>query len=231
MTMRCQEISRAGDGDESNVQLVLGPPSGAPPDLLAPGVPPAASPNRSRHEPGCRGALKYHRPPGDWRPRSWCFFCLRSLGLGCTPTGSRLAGRVLRRPCFGIAARKGVVCPYGPWDRADWNHCQPTSVKIIMAENPLRATVTAEGPSNLGDIFEAGNPLIESMTSAADSLFRATPMPVRLLEAFVRGPNGRTQMVAEGRAKRPRVAMRRVVAKSARQHHCKVGSDGNSIRA
>jgi hypothetical protein len=74
------------------------------------------------------------------------------------------------------------------------------------------------------------------MTSAADSLFRATPMPVRLLEAFARGlfargPNGRTQMVAEGRAKRPRVAMRRVVAKSARQHHCKVGSDGNSIRA
>jgi hypothetical protein len=104
---------------------------------------------------------------------------LHAYGLAVDLYG--LAGRVLRRPCFGIAARKGVVCPYGPWDRADWNHCQPTSVKIIMAENPLRATVTAEGPSNLGDIFEAGNPLIESMTSAADSLFRATPMPVRFV--------------------------------------------------
>jgi hypothetical protein len=129
--------------------------------------------------------------------------------------------------------RNGVVCPYGPWDRAEWNHCQPTSVKIIMAENPLRETVTAEGPSDLGDMFEAGNPLIESMVSAADSLFRATPMPVRLLEAFARGPNERTQMVVEGRAKRPRVAMRRVVGKSARHSKVTVKSNrnGNSIRA
>jgi hypothetical protein len=106
-------------------------------------------------------------------------------------------------------------------------------VKIIMAENPLRETVTAEGPSDLGDMFEAGNPLIESMASAADSLLRATPMPVRLLEAFARGPNERTQMVAEGRAKRPRVAMRRVVAKTARHSKVTVKSNrnGNSIRA
>jgi hypothetical protein len=28
----------------------------------------------------------------------------------------------------------------------EWNHCQPTWVKITLAENPLRETVTADGP-------------------------------------------------------------------------------------
>ena len=56
-----------------------------------------------------------------------------------------------------------------------------------MLTNPLRETVTAEGPSDLRDMFEAGNPLIESMASAADSLFRATPA-----RAFVRSLRQRT---------------------------------------
>jgi hypothetical protein len=82
-----------------------------------------------------------------------------------------------------IAAKNGVVCPYGPRDRAEWNHCQPTSVKMIVAENPLRETVTSAGPYDLDSMFEAGNALIEDMASAADSLWRAAPTPVRALEA------------------------------------------------
>jgi hypothetical protein len=37
-----------------------------------------------------------------------------------------------------IAAKHGILCPYGPRNPAEWNHCQPTRVKIILAENPLR---------------------------------------------------------------------------------------------
>src|SRR4029078_12421017 len=48
------------------------------------------------------------------------------------------------------AARNGVVCPYGPRDRAEWNHCQPTSVKIILAANPLRETLRADPAARCG---------------------------------------------------------------------------------
>src|SRR5262249_51473189 len=77
-----------------------------------------------------------------------------------------------------IAAKNGVVCPYGPRDHAEWNHCQPTSVKVISAQNPLRETVSSAGPFDLESMFEAGNPMIEDMASAADSLSRAAPTPV-----------------------------------------------------
>jgi hypothetical protein len=62
-----------------------------------------------------------------------------------------------------ISGRARVVCPYGPRDRAEWNHCQPTSVKIILAENPLRETVSSAGPLDLESMFEAGNSMIEDI--------------------------------------------------------------------
>ena len=68
---------------------------------------------------------------------------------------------------YEIAARHGVVCPYGSHHQAEWNHCQPTSLKIILAGNPLRDTVTAEGPRNLESMFVVGNMLIANPTSIA----------------------------------------------------------------
>jgi hypothetical protein len=35
-------------------------------------------------------------------------------------------------------------------------------MKVIMAQNPLRDTVTAEGPVNLDSMFEAGTALIDA---------------------------------------------------------------------
>jgi hypothetical protein len=70
---------------------------------------------------------------------------------------------------YEIAARHGVVCPYGSHHQAEWNHCQPTSLKIILADNPLRDTVTAEGPLSLESMFEAGNTLIANPPSVADA--------------------------------------------------------------
>lgn len=70
---------------------------------------------------------------------------------------------------YEIAARHGVVCPYGSHHQAEWNHCQPTSLKIILADNPLRDTVTAEGPLSLESMFEAGNTLIANPPSTADA--------------------------------------------------------------
>ena len=58
---------------------------------------------------------------------------------------------------------------------------------IVVADNPLRETVTADGPSDLGRMFEAGNHIIESMASAAEAVFTSEPIGVRLLEAAATG--------------------------------------------
>ena len=109
----------------------------------------------------------------------------------------------------------GVVCPYGPRDHAEWNHCQPTSVKIISAQNPLRETVNSAGPFDLESMFEAGNPMIEDMASAADSLSRAAPTPVHALEANASGLTPIRHLAASRKTKRNwSAAMRRAAAKS-----------------
>ena len=63
----------------------------------------------------------------------------------------------------------------------------PSAPLIVVADNPLRETVTADGPSDLGSMFEAGNHIIESMASAAEAVFTFEPIRVRLLEAAANG--------------------------------------------
>jgi hypothetical protein len=43
-------------------------------------------------------------------------------------------------------------------------------VRIVLPENPLRVTVTASGPIDLGNMFEAGDSLIESRESVAEGM-------------------------------------------------------------
>ena len=63
--------------------------------------------------------------------------------------------------------------------------------------------------------FEAGNPIIEDMASAADSLSRATPTPVRALEANADGLKPIRHLAASRNTKRNSpAATRRVAAKS-----------------
>ena len=68
-----------------------------------------------------------------------------------------------------IAARHGVICPYGPYNLMEWNHCQPTWVKIILPDNPLRDTVTADGPISLEGMFEVGYSLIAASGTVSAS--------------------------------------------------------------
>jgi hypothetical protein len=155
------------------------------------------------------------------------FNSLHTYGLAVDMRGIGSPGSPEAQLWHRIAAKNGVVCPYGPRDRAEWNHCQPTSVKIILAQNPLRETVTSAGPLDVASMFEAGNPLIVDVASAADSLSRAAPTPVRALEAAAKEPEPTTPVAAHQQtdrdteraaAKRARHAkLERVAAKSARQ--------------
>ena len=143
------------------------------------------------------GVFSAYRPPafgvGGFSDK---FNSLHTYGLAVDMQGIGRPGSSEAQLWHETAARNGVVCPYGPRDRAEWNHCQPTSLKIILAANPLRETVRAEGPFDLESMFEAGNTIIEDMASAAESLTKAAPTPVRALEANATGRVPMPQVMA-----------------------------------
>src|SRR5262249_55122000 len=186
----------------------------------------------------CASIFSAYRPPafgiGGFHDK---FNSLHTYGLAVDMRGIGSPGSPEARLWHEIAARNGVVCPHGPRDRAEWNHCQPTSLKMIVARNPPRDTVTAAGPLDLESMSEAGNMVIESMASAADSPSRAAPTPVRALEAAhggtpksevaasrrvaleaAHGGTPKSEVVASRRVMRPsRSASRHLAAKPARQ--------------
>jgi hypothetical protein len=129
------------------------------------------------------------------------FNSLHTYGLAVDMRGIGAPGSTEAELWHRIAAKNGVVCPYGPRDHAEWNHCQPTSVKMIVAENPLRETVTPAGPNHLESMFEAGNAMIQDMASAADSLSRAAPTPVHALEASAKDVDAVVRVAASPRTK------------------------------
>lgn len=109
------------------------------------------------------GIFSAYRPPafgvGGFSDK---FNSLHSYGLAVDMTGIGGAGSGDAKTWYEIAARHGVVCPYGVENRVEWNHCQPTWLKIIRTENPLRETVTAKGPVDLESMFEAGSAIIDN---------------------------------------------------------------------
>ena len=107
------------------------------------------------------GIFSAYRPPafgvGGFVDK---FHSLHTYGLAVDMAGIGTPGTPAALLWHEIAARHGVICPYGPHNPAEWNHCQPTWVKVILAESPLRETVTAEGPISLEGMFEIGYSLI-----------------------------------------------------------------------
>jgi hypothetical protein len=170
------------------------------------------------------GVFSAYRPPafgvGGFSDK---FNSLHTYGLAVDMRGIGNPGSPEAQLWHQIAAKNGVVCPYGPRDHAEWNHCQPTSVKIISAQNPLRETVNSAGPFDLESMFEAGNPVIEDMASAADSLSGAAPTPVRALEATANSLKPIRHLAASRRTKRnASAATQRLAAKS--EPHAKPNS-------
>jgi hypothetical protein len=107
------------------------------------------------------GIFSAYRPPafgiGGFVDR---FNSLHTYGLAVDLHGIGRPGTPDAQLWHYISAKHGVLCPYGVHSTAEWNHCQPTRIKIIPAENPLRETVTATGPISLEGMFEAGNAMI-----------------------------------------------------------------------
>jgi hypothetical protein len=123
------------------------------------------------------GIFSAYRPPafgvGGFSDK---FNSLHAYGLAVDLAGIGGPGSAEAQRWHEIAARHGVICPYGAHNSAEWNHCQPTSLKIVMADNPLRETITAEGPRSLDEMFEAGNALVESPAGAAGAVGKELPV-------------------------------------------------------
>jgi hypothetical protein len=107
------------------------------------------------------GIFSAYRPPvfgvGGFVDK---FHSLHTYGLAVDVTGIGAPGTRSALLWHEIAARHGVICPYGPHNLVEWNHCQPTWLKIILPDNPLRETVTVDGPVSLEGMFEVGYSLI-----------------------------------------------------------------------
>jgi hypothetical protein len=89
---------------------------------------------------------------------------------------------------------------------------------MVTRDNPLRETVSSAGPLDLESMFEVGNVMIEDMASAAISVSKAAPPPVRALAAAAQNVEPTVLTAARLRTKRSaRVATRRVAEKPGRQ--------------
>jgi hypothetical protein len=116
------------------------------------------------------GVYSAYRPPafgvGGFSDK---FNSLHAYGLAVDMYGIGRPGSAEARRWHEVAARHGVICPYGPYHKTEWNHCQPTGLKKIWAGSLLRETITADGPVSLEAMFEAGDLLVERFTSAAEN--------------------------------------------------------------
>jgi hypothetical protein len=128
------------------------------------------------------GIFSAYRPPafgvGGFSDK---FNSLHAYGLAVDMNGIGKPGSDEAAQWHRIAAKHGVVCPYGSRDRAEWNHCQPTSIKIVRENSHLRDTITAQGPRDLQSMFDAGTAFINNVEDAAETVATTVANAVDLL--------------------------------------------------
>ncbi len=116
------------------------------------------------------GIFSAYRPPAFGVGRfADKFNSLHAYGLAVDMLGIGGPGSSEAKLWYEIAARHGIVCPYGAGNRREWNHCQPTPVKSITAGDPLRDTVWPPGPIDLAVMFAMGDALVDGTVTGAES--------------------------------------------------------------
>jgi hypothetical protein len=134
------------------------------------------------------GIFSAYRPPGfgigGFADK---FKSLHAYGLAVDMTGIGEPGSKDAKLWHEIAARHGIFCPYGYDSRTEWNHCQATPIKSVIADNPLRKTITADGPVVLDEMFKVGNAVIDDPAAAAE----AATVPPAVVRATLLSPSVR----------------------------------------
>jgi hypothetical protein len=124
------------------------------------------------------GIFSAYRPPvfgvGGFADK---FYSLHAYGLAVDMYGVGGPGSSDAEQWHQIAAEHGIVCPYGYRHRVEWNHCQPTHLQAVSANNPLRGTITGAGPIDLDRMFDTGSRFIADARSTLASVFADRVMP------------------------------------------------------
>src|SRR5262249_21113324 len=91
------------------------------------------------------GVFSAYRPPafgiGGFFDK---FHSLHTYGLAVDMYGIGGPGSAAAQLWYEIAARHGVVCPYGSYHQAEWDHFPPTRLKINLPDHPLPDPVTSD---------------------------------------------------------------------------------------
>lgn len=179
------------------------------------------------------GIFSAYRPPvfgvGGFANK---YYSLHAYGLAVDMYGIGRPGSTEARQWHEIAAKRGIVCPYGYRNRVEWNHCQPTALTAVKEQHPLRATITSAGPIDLERMFEVGDKFIADAKSTIMAVVANRIVPAvkavttRLSAARPRTPKEQRVRVAGRNAKASRVIVRsaRARAKSAPAPRTKVAS-------
>lgn len=122
------------------------------------------------------GVLSGCRPPalgvGGFADK---FNSLHAYGLAADMHGIGSPGSETAKRWHRIAAQHGVACVYGPYNRAEWNHCQGTRTKV--APGFLRKTITAKGPSSLERMWSAAQGIVLAAAGTLDPVKVASATP------------------------------------------------------
>jgi hypothetical protein len=171
------------------------------------------------------GIFSAYRPPifgvGGFSDK---FNSLHSYGLAVDMYGIGMPGSAEAKLWHETAAKHGIVCPYGYQSRKEWNHCQPTPLKIVGQQEPLRNMITAAGPRSLEQMFEVGEAYIASLDEAAQAPVIAastpalTPAAIEAADNVARRPRSSSPDADAGRTRHgPEPGLRRSARLSASQ--------------
>jgi len=115
----------------------------------------------------CAGIFSAYRPPafgvGGFLDK---FKSLHAYGLAVDISGIGDPGSKEAKLWHDIAGRHGIICPYRFDSKTEWNHCQAVQTRMVLPDNPLRKTITGEGPLTLEEMFKVGNSVIASLSAA-----------------------------------------------------------------
>ena len=113
------------------------------------------------------GISSAYRPPAFGVGRFLDKFqSLHAYGLAVDMIGIGEPASKEAKLWYEIAERRGIFCPYGVDSKREWNHCQATPIKAVCPDNPLRKTITVEGPGDLEEMFKVGNWFVDNSPAA-----------------------------------------------------------------
>lgn len=101
-----------------------------------------------------------------------------AYGIGGDVRGIGRPGSKAARLWQKIAWDYRIYSPYGPTNRAEWNHVQATGIKMVLRAAPaLRGTITRDGPVDLARMWEAAARVIDKGRNWTEAALRIAERP------------------------------------------------------